>query len=987
MLRNARGLFWIVLLSLSTVLAVSLPDSVQEITPIFQMKMSQETTLRSGEIGDFFAGIDPRRAFLTWNSAFPTEKSLLVLDAKGHFHCFSLPGLEERTPLPSETMRPVRLYLAFADSLFSPESFFSSLSYNTLLMQDLSYLNSFNDQAANLIQKYNDAFKNSVRRETFTTYLKTLHRMQVLFCRNFPLFLQDALVGSNDGFFELDDTTLAREFLAQVRPLFFSMRSALERDSFLQVIPVFTRVSQILELSSAATSSEYLFQELSHPPDLSSLGKTPFDQLFTRSAGTSHFSFAWEFAIWINLQYNVGQILAQRLTSLVKEVSATYGVFRVSSLEDYLSGVAFFQSLSLCILEKLEEGVAPENWGTFLEMYRYRESQQQLDPRSFELYTYKLGQEVNDLFAALSHDPGYVALSNFLSGTRTLSLSSVPLATPVVIEQESALLISELELEQPGGDFAWMETRLELATDESEVFRKVYPVFPAQVTGGLPLVLVDFLWFTARHPARTLAKTLSTVINSGLNLLELEKKFLVEQIEFRLLGWKKWETVAELWRMVPTRNAFFTLQFQNSDPETLLIQNLFGSKIPEFLTNEQMLSPPREYRQLFRVPVEVYTCQEKVQSNVPRSTQAIVFIHGKQEMPSFDTMGNIVPVSRYLWRNTGRMDVWNPWYRWMMSNGISDMDTYEFVYDTSSLPAEGFGQQLAQILQAHGFLEMYDTIFLVAHSMGGLVARGAANTPLTVDGQTRYLGEFLDHIVTIDTPHLGTLLQTIIQGVNPRLLDFLASTPAKPTDVQPSLYSLFRAFLNDEGIDKGADMLISLAQKNPEVIAKFFSEGYPMLDPFPGGQSMFYVAPEYIKALKQTLYGKLPEEWGAGLFFPSENLIQLNETDRFYGKTTMVSCELDGSESMTNSGYALLFGFMQKMAALVTTVSGKDFTRHERNDAVVPLFSQQLWGSDFGQQRLHFRNFDHTQIPMQPETIQTIFSVLAPEMREQPMEQ
>ena len=47
-------------------------------------------------------------------------------------------------------------------------------------------------------------------------------------------------------------------------------------------------------------------------------------------------------------------------------------------------------------------------------------------------------------------------------------------------------------------------------------------------------------------------------------------------------------------------------------------------------------------------------------------------------------------------------------------------------------------------------------------------------------------------------------------------------------------------------------------------------------------------------------------------------------------------------------------------------------SRHGRNDGVVNLYSQQMWGIDKGQTRHHFTNHDHLAVPRSSEVVNFI---------------
>ena len=134
----------------------------------------------------------------------------------------------------------------------------------------------------------------------------------------------------------------------------------------------------------------------------------------------------------------------------------------------------------------------------------------------------------------------------------------------------------------------------------------------------------------------------------------------------------------------------------------------------------------------------------------------IVLVHGHNE----NEKGGIYSAEiERPWYFEYKRDVWTPFYQSYLSNQSSRNCAtvfYEFIYPTyrdifgtlDSALANALAQELAPQLTN----DLKFNLFVVAHSMGGLVARGA------VQNFDDKMQDYLQRLVTRGSPHLGSSL-------------------------------------------------------------------------------------------------------------------------------------------------------------------------------------------------------------------------------------
>ncbi|NCU33137.1 MAG: hypothetical protein EOM23_09460 [Candidatus Moranbacteria bacterium] len=137
---------------------------------------------------------------------------------------------------------------------------------------------------------------------------------------------------------------------------------------------------------------------------------------------------------------------------------------------------------------------------------------------------------------------------------------------------------------------------------------------------------------------------------------------------------------------------------------------------------------------------------------------------------------------------------------------------------------------------------------------------------------------------------------------------------------------------------------------------------------------MEYASKEYDKALAKYLYPQFGDKF-ENVLMPRNDLERLNETDNFYGKLYLISAEVSDQTQKFTQGYYITYKLMEKLAQLVSHEFGEDYLKHVRNDAVVPLFSQQIWGVDKGVQRIHFENLDHDEETHSQDVIEKVMGI------------
>jgi triacylglycerol esterase/lipase EstA (alpha/beta hydrolase family) len=97
--------------------------------------------------------------------------------------------------------------------------------------------------------------------------------------------------------------------------------------------------------------------------------------------------------------------------------------------------------------------------------------------------------------------------------------------------------------------------------------------------------------------------------------------------------------------------------------------------------------------------------------------------------------------------------VWRPFMRWLANRGVAPVYTLSYGPPLASI--ESFAEQMASTISAIRAQTGADQVIVVAHSMGGLVARAYLK---------RYDPRTVARLITIATPHEGSVLAWLAFG-------------------------------------------------------------------------------------------------------------------------------------------------------------------------------------------------------------------------------
>jgi triacylglycerol esterase/lipase EstA (alpha/beta hydrolase family) len=363
--------------------------------------------------------------------------------------------------------------------------------------------------------------------------------------------------------------------------------------------------------------------------------------------------------------------------------------------------------------------------------------------------------------------------------------------------------------------------------------------------------------------------------------------------------YKKVPSYAELWKQKPYQK---NMTFK---------QDLFV--IDDYITRNEVS---------YRMP-------EKLMNNasgVELKDKAVIFIHGLQFVRLDQDYNNN---GDFPWRYNRRFDYFNSWFEYIYKNPekFENFDYYEFIYDTHSMTAEEFGEQLNKIMDENGFFDEngYKEIYLIGHSMGGLVARYAANVQYRPN---------IEKIITINAVNKGSPFQNLPQLFYSELI----SNYTFSLDIVEPLYSILTKTINSIIDKKPLDIsteIETIMRKNPLLFPVLFSE-YGILDTFQGGMSINYVNQEYLSALENKLYSNIP--FNDSIFKINDKIKKLNDEDMYLEKTIIFLSQINQYTSKPH------FNFTYSVLKAFSEVAGIEDEDMINNDGAVTLDSQMLEG-------------------------------------------
>ena len=135
---------------------------------------------------------------------------------------------------------------------------------------------------------------------------------------------------------------------------------------------------------------------------------------------------------------------------------------------------------------------------------------------------------------------------------------------------------------------------------------------------------------------------------------------------------------------------------------------------------------------------------------------------------------------------------------------------------------------------------------------------------------------------------------------------------------------------------------------------------------------MLYAPKDYCESLGIYLYSETKNPDFEAVFVSNPPTNQLNEKDAYLNKLYLVSAELTEQSTDITQGLSITYNLMDIIGEKLSHQTMDNLSRHGRNDGVVNLYSQQMWGIDKGQQRQHFMNLDHLAVPRSKDVVKFI---------------
>jgi pimeloyl-ACP methyl ester carboxylesterase len=967
--------------------------TVQDITSTLWTRLKSETKRTEAELKAEIPFETLSKAFLIIEDE--ASETVVPLNRRYLFCLFStreekeylLPSLDEIQP-DSSHRKTAANYTSLQNAFLYGDTVSRSTSVYDLLSSKIEYFHVFLDELEQLQTTLYEPYKKNKNREEFARYLSHLYQSKKRVFQSLPSFFSKQQIVFPETSFEPAIQDLIQQSLIEWHRLLDSVYTPLQLSSIVSGTGIFL---EGLVLNPDVPVGKTVSDWMSYIQSMQTrdIGiKSPYRTVFFDKANTVFADL--QVALVLDIQRDVAVWIQTGLQEMVKQVSRDFGMLSAEKVEDVLLGCFLFDLFSYWNMNLLEKYGNVNAHRHITDLYNPGYFYDQDITIIFPYTRRSIESELGLMTVGISDVRDSHLLFQASLETAIPKMVEIKIEKPIVHALPTAELVQFFELENPEGHFAEIEMSVQVGANKSDSFTKVFPVFSSAITKSKPLVVLDFFWFALKQWGRTLGKLLGVILNNSIDLLEVEKRLEVKNIQVTVNRYFQMQPYAELWRMLPAKDQNIFVTLRNNNTEKNAVASLFGGVVPDFLAGDVDVIPSDPVLLIHRYPVEAYASSISIRSALPRKRNALIVVHGKQALPYFDQERNVLPNAPYIWRTSARMNVWDHLFSALLNEEkkpdvpllVDDFDIYEFVYDTSIFTVKEYGKILAEILYRNNFLNDYLSLFLVGHSMGGIVIREAANTrlPDSSEGKTQYLGNYVSALVTLDSPHYGSVLENFVYTVNTELKTRINTLKVPVEGIQMSLLDVLRALLRGEYIEQSINMLLSIVARNPELVGKLFTEMVPFLDPLPGGVSLCYTDDAYMEAISGYLYGKTDDPQFRDLLKASEILKSLNTEDRFYDRLFLFTSVIDENSPVSQGTYPLLYGLMKRTAQIITFYTNRNYMMHEANDAVVSLYSQQMAGRDAGQTRVAFRNIDHTAVPMTAEVLSALFGILSEPM-------
>jgi|GEM_PF-5172966 len=352
--------------------------------------------------------------------------------------------------------------------------------------------------------------------------------------------------------------------------------------------------------------------------------------------------------------------------------------------------------------------------------------------------------------------------------------------------------------------------------------------------------------------------------------------------------------------------------------------------------------------------------------------RAIIFVHG---------MGNFsIDGLNGYWRTFMEMETD------ISGFNFDDYDKYAYWYDSEIYSAKQYGEELSDLLKNNGFLDHYEEIHIIAHSMGTIVTRYAMNHNNLGDDITNAFlmngvleGSFLAN--TTDYALYRATSESLNEGRTTEMNAILAELVLTFVQLEKEIENLpYVLQAQWELVEDIGNVVYELYKNFPDYFSAILINGInsSILKnfPHPGKKSICYTNQDFLNNLGTALWGQN----GEGIFEHNEELKELNESDQYKNKYTLIHSDIVKDapftwEDQNQIGFRILNIVMKRMSDEANLDS-----EHWANDGMVPLWSQTMSGHNQGiseNQLWYYMNLDHEQIFHNLQTVADIYEEIA----------
>jgi len=552
-------------------------------------------------------------------------------------------------------------------------------------------------------------------------------------------------------------------------------------------------------------------------------------------------------------------------------------------------------------------------------------------------------------------------------------------------------------------------------------------------SGGAVYWLANFLvgLFTNEADLQSLIDLNKKEIN-----LYLGNSFDVEETKYRVIGstdlndfydpkfYDVSDSVANDTEFVKLR-----IQFEDNDGKTITerfkefpIMNLDGKKIimlyfpSHFTLDDYLLLKSNPFLQEVEITLtkekgdkqveyslDELSFEELRKINVSGKKDMILFIHGWQPFKKDAFIAeNGDPIGDWT-KATGRLEgTWNTFTEYIDNNNLNDRyDTYAFLYDGVFKTPEEYAAELARQMKSNGLFDEYENIYIIAHSMGGIVSRFLMNENYLNDGKK--IGEAITKLITVNTPHLGSPMGNLFDILEKAYLeddimffDEPGNADKRWEDFKAYFKEVLIPFFMKKDIGK-ADLAfleetpVYLLDQIPTFLPILTSDIYMagfngLTTPYPAYRSLRMTDTTYLNRLSEDLF----DTKDANVFGISKDTAYLNNHESYSDKILPVNSYIGYQEFLdftltdwrikekidvalrTFGGYELRISNFMILNQLLER-GGKA----TESDGVVPLFSQIGEGLGFDvKTSMSYDNLGHNQILNDGKVVKDIFEYI-----------